>query len=228
MFVLALGLSQRGADAAALALFRRAQQAFPADFWINHDLGIALSKCQPPQAEEAIRFLTAAVALRPDSPGARMNLGFVLARAGRPDEALVAYRQAIALKADYSRAHYDVGLALGEQGHLDEAIAAFRRAIESKPDHVDAHFSLGIFLARTGRLDEAVAAYRKAIALKPDHAESHCNLGIALWKQKELAEALTSLERGHELGSRRKDWRYPSAQWVRQCRQQLELDGRPR
>jgi TPR repeat len=73
-----------------------------------------------------------------------------------------------------------------------------------------------------------VAAYRKAIALEPDHAESHCNLGIALWHQGELAPALISLERGHELGSRRKDWRYPSAQWVRECRQQLELDGRLR
>jgi len=54
------------------------------------------------------------------------------------------------------------------------------------------------------------------------------NLGIALWQQGKLAPALLSLERGRELGSRRKDWRYPSAQWVRECRQQLELDGRLR
>ena len=220
--------SQRGASAAALALLRRAQQAFPADFWINHDLGMALSDCQPPQHEEAIRFLTVAVALRPDSPGVRYNLGNALACAGRLDEAIVAYRQAIGLKPDYGMAHFKLGLVLGEQGQLDEAIAACRRAIELKPDYADAHYSLGTFLVRTGRLDEAVAAYRKAIALKPDHAESHCNLGIALWKQGELAQALISLERGHELGSRRKDWRYPSAQWVRECRQQLELDGRLR
>ena len=125
-------------------------------------------------------------------------------------------------------AHFELGLVLGEQGQLDEAIAACRRAIELKPDHADAHYGLGTFLVRTGRLDEAVAAYRKAIALKPDHAESHCNLGLALRQQGKLAQALTSLERGHELGSRRKDWRYPSAQWVRECRRQLELDGRLR
>ncbi len=296
LFVLALGLRQRGADAAALALFRRAQQAFPADFWINHDLGIALSKCQPPQPEEAIRFLTAAVALRPDSPGARMNLGFVLSRAGRRDEALVAYRQAIALKADYSMAHYNVGVTLGEQGHLDEAVVAYRqairlkpdyssahfelglalgeqghldeavvayrqairlkpdysmahlklglalgkqgqvdeaiaacrRAIQLKPDQADAHYNLGIFLARTRRPAEAAAAFRKAIALRPDYAESHCNLGYVLQQQGELAQALISLERGHELGSQRKDWHYPSAEWVRECRRQLEVAGRPR
>jgi serine/threonine protein kinase/Flp pilus assembly protein TadD len=224
LFLLETGLQQRGACAAALALLRRAQQAYPADFWINHDLGVALKNSQPPQHEEAIRFLTVATALRPDSPGVRYNLGLVLAVAGRLDEAIVAYRQAIGLKPDYGMAHLELGKVLGEQGHLDEAIAACRRAIELKPDHADAQYTLGNSLLHTARLDEAVAAFRKAIALQPDHAESHCNLGIALRQQGKLAQALTSLERGHELGSRRKDWRYPSAQWVRECRRQLELE----
>ena len=125
-------------------------------------------------------------------------------------------------------AHFELGLALGEQGQLDEAIAACRRTIELKPDHADAHFSLGNFLAQTGRLAEAEAAYREAIALRPDHAESHCNLGFVLSKQGKLAQALISLERGHELGSQRKDWHYRSAEWVRECRRQLEVAGRPR
>jgi len=228
LYVLEVGLRQRGAGDAALALLRRAQQAFPADFWINHDLGYALGRSQPPQREEAIRFLTVAVALRPDSPGVRYNLGNALFVARRRDEALVAYRQAIGLKPDYAIAHLKLGWVLGEQGKLDEAIAACRRSIELKSDNADAHFILGDFLDRTGRLDEAIDSYRKAIALKPDYAESHCNLGIALWKQGALKPALFSLERGHELGSRRKDWPYPSAQWVRDCRKQLEADGRLR
>ena len=125
-------------------------------------------------------------------------------------------------------AHLRLALALGEQGQLDEAIAACRRAIQLKPDDADAHYNLGTFLARTGRLAEAVAAYREAIALRPDHAESHCNLGYVLQKQGKLAQALKSLERGHELGSQRKDWHYPSAEWVRECLRQLEVAGRPR
>jgi serine/threonine protein kinase/Flp pilus assembly protein TadD len=228
LFVLATGLRERGAGAAALALLRRAQQAFPADFWINHDLGIVLFRCQPPQHEEAIRFLTAAAALRPGSPGVRYNLGIVLASAGRLDEAIVAYRQAIGLKPDYGMAHFEFGKVLGDRGRRDEAIAACRRAIELKPEHRNAHFTLGNVLFGTGRLDEAVAAYRKAVALDPDHAESYCNMGLALRQRGQLAAALKSLERGHELGSRRKDWRYPSAQWVQECRRQLEIDGRAR
>jgi serine/threonine protein kinase/Tfp pilus assembly protein PilF len=228
LFVLEMGLRQRGSSALALELLRRAQQACPADFWINHDLRIALKQCEPPLHEEAIRFLTAAAALKPDSAGVRYNLGNALAAAGRMDEAKVVYRQAIALKPDYAMAHFKLGWLLGQQGQLDEAIAVCRRAIELKPDHADAHYVLGNNLAQAGRPADAEAAYRKAIALNPDHAESHCDLGIALWQQGKLAPALLSLERGHELGSQRKDWRYPSAQWVRECRQKLELNGRLR
>src|SRR5207244_7866569 len=63
-----------GAKEGAVALLRRAWDAFPGDFWINHDLGVALQECQPPQYEEAIRFLTPAEALRPKTPGVRVNL----------------------------------------------------------------------------------------------------------------------------------------------------------
>ena len=208
--------------------FCDAQKAFPADFWINHELGCALGDCDPPQHEEHIRFLTVAVALRPDSPGVRYNLGNALAGAGRMDEAIDAYRHAVGLKPDYAMAHFKLGFVLGQQGQLDEAIAACRRSIELKPDFADAHYKLGNYLDDAGRPGEAEAAYRKAIALRPDHAESHCDLGMALWKQGKLAPALASLERGHELGSRRKDWPYPSAQWVRECREKLEQVGRPR
>ena len=85
---------------------------------------MALRDCQPPQYEEAIRFLTVAVALRPDSAGSAPHLGNTLTRAGRLDEAIVACRQAIGFKPDYSMAHFQLGLVLEEKGHLDEAVAA--------------------------------------------------------------------------------------------------------
>ena len=113
-------------------------------------------------------------------------------------------------------------------GQLDEAIAACRRSIELKPDFAHAHYKLGNFLHDAGRPDEAETAYRKAIALRPDHAESHCDLGMALFKQGKLAAAVSSLERGHELGSRRKDWPHPTAELVRQCRELLQRNSRPR
>jgi tetratricopeptide (TPR) repeat protein len=77
-----------------------------------------------------------------------------------------------------------------------------------------------------GDLDDAVALFREAIALKPDYAEAYCNLGAALQRQGRLAESLASYRRGHELGSRRPGWPYPSAEWLREAEQLVALEGR--
>jgi hypothetical protein len=72
----------------AVAVLRQAQQRHPDYFWVNHDLGFCLYKLRPPRLEEAIRYYTAAVALRPQSPGARLNLGVALKDKGQVDEAI--------------------------------------------------------------------------------------------------------------------------------------------
>jgi tetratricopeptide (TPR) repeat protein len=165
---------------------------------------------------------------------AHCNLGLALEKQGRLGEAVAAFRQAVGLKPDFAWAHCDLGVVLWKQGRRGEALAALRNAVRLQPGFATAHYNLGNVLVYSfgnvlidkGRLDEAVAAYRRAIDLKPDLAEAHCNLGLTLQLQGEFAAALAALKRGHELGSRCQDWPYPSAQWVRECRRQVELDGR--
>jgi tetratricopeptide (TPR) repeat protein len=195
LFLLDRALHQRGVREGAVALMRRAQDAFPGDFWINHNLGVALRDCEPPQAEEAIRFLTVATALRPDSPGVRLNLGLVLWDKGRLDEALEAFRRAITLKPDYADAHCCLGVVLLEKGRLDEALAAFRRTIDLSPDHADACYNLGNVLFRKGDLDGAIVAFRRAIDLRPDVAETYSDLGLALCLKGQVDEALAVARR---------------------------------
>ena len=71
-------------------MLRRAQQKYPADFWVNYHLGMALQTLTPPKLEEAVRFLTAALALRPESVGVHLNLGNALARQGQVTPQTVA------------------------------------------------------------------------------------------------------------------------------------------
>ena len=73
---------------------------------------------------------------------------------------------------------------------------------------------------------EAVAEYRKAIRLRPDFSEAHYCLGQVLVQQGRFAEALSALKRGHELGSKQPNWRYPSAQRVRQAEHLVALDAK--
>jgi serine/threonine protein kinase/Flp pilus assembly protein TadD len=225
LYVLQRALWQRGAKAVAVALLRRAQQAYPADIWVNHELGMALQEVRPPQYEEAIRFLTVAAALRSDSPGVYVNLGIALWRINRLDEAAVAFQKARALDDKYAAAHMDLGMVFLAQGRLEEAIAACRRAIALKPQVAQAHYILGNALTNTGRLADATAAYRRAIHLQPDAAEGYWSLASALRRQGELGQALAAYEQGHARGMRRAYWPYPSARWVQISRRLVELEG---
>ncbi len=51
-------------------------------------------------------------------------------------------------------------------------------------------------------------------------------LGYALQQQNRFAEALPAFERGHALGSKRKDWSLPSAEWVKRARLYVAMEGR--
>jgi serine/threonine-protein kinase len=188
----------------ALHLLRRAQQQYPADFWINSDLGNGLRADRSSSAAltEALRYLTVAVALRPDSPGAHLNLGVALADQGRAEEAIACYHKALALEPKYATAHNNLGTALADQGRVDEAIACYRKAIVLDPNYAPAHYNLGAELVDKGQLDAAIASYQKAVASDPTFAEAHNNLGNALRDKGRVDEAIACFKRAIALDPR--------------------------
>src|SRR5262249_39723125 len=107
-----------------------------------------------------------------------------------------------------------------------EAVAAFRKAIALDPKYAGGYYNLGNVLRDQQQLDAAIAAYHKAIELVPGYAEAHCNLGHVLRDLGQFAQALKALRKGHELGSQQHGWRYPSAQWVKDCERLLALEKR--
>jgi tetratricopeptide (TPR) repeat protein len=141
-------------------------------------------------------------------------------------EAITAYHEAIRLKPNLAQAHQNLGNALSAQGKVAEAIAEYREAIRLQPDLSEAHYNLGIALSNQGKLAEVIAEYREAIRLEPDFAEAHCNLGLILQDQSRFREALDQLRRGHELGSQRPGWPYPSERWVRRAERMVALESR--
>ena len=94
---------------------------------------------------------------------------------------------------------------------------------ESDAPRAVAHYSLGSSLMQKGEFTAAITAFREASRLKPDYAEAHCNLGHALSRTGHLREAVESLRKGHELGSQRSDWLYPSKQWVESAERTAKL-----
>ena len=155
-----------------LSLARQIQRAHRDDFWANHNLAGVLHYREFPQFNEAIRYYTAALALRPRNPGVLVNLGNALNGKGDLDGAMTAYRDALAVHPDNPLAHERLGLALEKKGRLDEAIAELRETIRLR-NYVPDYVILGALLARRGLCDEASAVFKQAIELDPKRAIAH-------------------------------------------------------
>jgi serine/threonine-protein kinase len=172
----------------------------------------------------AIQAFQEALRLKKDYPEAHHDLGTALKANGDLPGAIQAYQAALRLKKDFPLAHNNHGLALLAKGDRDGAIQAFQEALRYKKDYPDAHYNLGIALQAKGDLQGAIKAFQEALRLKKDYPEAHCNLGFTLVQSGQFAEALAALKRGHELGSKKPGWRYPSAEWVKGCQRLVELD----
>jgi tetratricopeptide (TPR) repeat protein len=190
----------------------------------HSNLGAAL--CEQGKLDEAVAECRTAIALDPKYAPAYVNLGAALREQRKLDEAVAECRKAIALDSKLALAHNNLGNVLYYQGKLDEAVAECRKAIALDSKLALAHYNLGNALRDQGKLDDAIAEYRKTIALRPDYAEAHCNLGEVLLHQGEFGQGLDDLRRGHDLGSKRPVWPYPSAQWVREAERLVELDAK--
>jgi tetratricopeptide (TPR) repeat protein len=195
--VVARVLARQGARQRAEALLRKAQQRYPDDFWLNHLIfQVIVLQDDPPRGEirfaEAIPFLRVCVALRPQSPGARLNLGRALEDMGDLDGAIAEYREAIRLKNDYVDAYINLGGALRTNGDVDEAMAMCREAIRLNKDCAEAHVNLGNALQDKGQVDDAIAACCEAIRLKKDLPEAHISLASALRAKGDVDGAIAA------------------------------------
>ncbi|HBI45084.1 MAG TPA: hypothetical protein DDY78_19830 [Planctomycetales bacterium] len=224
LILLGHALAGAGAVERAVAVLRDGQQRHPGDFWINYELAFRLRELDPPQLEEAVRFFTAAVALRPLSSAARIGLGLTLARLGRLDEAVAQYHKAIELKPDYARTHVDLANALRDKGRLGEAAAECRRAIELEPSLAREYFNRGYALQNQGQLNAAIGEYRNAITLDPKLAAPQGGLGQALAMQGRYAEAQNATQRCLELLPPGDARRQPATRQLQQFKQFLALN----
>jgi tetratricopeptide (TPR) repeat protein len=183
--------------AAAEHLLRGGLERKPGDFWLNHGLGMLLRHQQPPRSEEAARYLTAAVALRHNSPGVYLNLGLALKESKDLEGAIRCFKAALQIDPNYADAHNSLGNALVEKNQLDAAIREFRAAIGINFDLARAHNNLAVALSKKGMLDEAIVEYRVAIPLyraafqRDPRQCAHRSLGDLLRDKGLIDQAIT-------------------------------------
>jgi tetratricopeptide (TPR) repeat protein/serine/threonine protein kinase len=180
-----------------LELFRRIHRAHPNDIWANENLAQALTTAGQPA--QAVRYYTAALALRPRNPGILFNRGNALRDAGEIAAAIADYSQAITVAPRYTAAHINLSQLLYGQGKLEEATLCYGKAIELKPDWANTWRARGNTYRELRQYDKALADYSKAIALKPDYPAAWNDRGIVYNRLQLYAKAIADYSKAIEL-----------------------------
>jgi tetratricopeptide (TPR) repeat protein len=119
----------------------------------------------PAHWEDAIGAYQRVVNIDPTYAAAWNNLGLLLHRMGRHDEAATAYAAALKQDPHCCEAAYNLGSLHEDQGAIEDAIGDYRLALELSPDYADAHFNLAGALARSGRDGEAIKHWQRYLEL---------------------------------------------------------------
>lgn len=148
---------------------------------------------------------------------AMINLGVVLQKQDRLDEALALYLRAREMNHP-AVLHSNLGALYRSQHKFTEARAAYGVALGRDPNNASFLYNYGNLLKETGDLDGAIAAYRRALAIDPTAAGVHWNLSLALLAAGRLAEGFLEYEWR---------WQYEGFPSKRRNFKQPMWDGRP-
>lgn len=127
--------------------------------------------------ETALRWLTTSLTLDAGQASTWVNFGVALRRAGRPDDAELAYRQALEIDPASTSALNNLASLL-RMAQRDEEARELEETLARTPGRNPYTFlALGDLSMRNGRLDEAERLYRRAITLDRQSADGYAALG---------------------------------------------------
>ncbi len=145
------------------------------------------------QAEAAYRAILQGAGAHPPT---LCNLGVLLTKLGRGDEAVQSYTLALAASPDYPDAHFNLGNVHRRAGELALAVEHYQACLRSNPQHASAAFNLGLSYSQMGELEGAVAAFRLNVGLEPKNPEGHTRLGDVLARSGKLPEGIAAFRKG--------------------------------
>ena len=132
-----------------------------------------------------------ALAVTKDNYTAHQNLGILLAKQNKLDEAKQHFEAGLKIYPNVAESHHNMGNILLNLGQPDLALSEYLEAIRLKPDYDASYMNLGLLSVKQGRFKDAAGYYSKAVELKPEDCVAHYNLGTAYFELGQLADAET-------------------------------------
>jgi len=147
-------------------------------------------------AEAASEF-SKAVASKPDSVIARINLGAALTQVGDLKGAVEQFEEALRIEPGRVNAHYNLAVLLARQNKHEQAITHLRSVVSVEANDLNARFLLAQQLKKSGRLDEAQAEYARVVQADPNREDALLEHVKLLYRKGQFRQALESLEKVH-------------------------------
>ncbi len=180
----------RGAE--ARGYLARLARLVPESSTVHNRLGVALE--EQGDLAGAERELREAARLDGRGQDAYVNLGRVLRRLARHEDARAAFDVAVTRAPHDPRALLGRGLARAATHDVRGAEADFRRSAELAPNDAEPLLALGDLQRDLGAVSEAVTTYRAAIDREDADAASWLKLGNALALLEDYEEAARAFE----------------------------------
>ncbi|MDQ3439380.1 MAG: tetratricopeptide repeat protein, partial [Planctomycetota bacterium] len=191
-------LQAAGRHTEALEFLRQAEAVAPGDHHTLVEEGKTLSELG--RLEEAEQVLRRAIRVR--DAAAEYNLGTVLDRQERWDEARSHYERALSINPFHTRALNNLGVGLDRRGQTPAALALYARALDIAPADPEVLSNLGSAFLGKRRYAEAIAVLDRAVTIDPAAPNAHNNLGIALAQSGRLDEAVARFQEALRLNPR--------------------------
>jgi tetratricopeptide (TPR) repeat protein len=130
----------------------------------------------------------------PEMAEARYNLGKVLDKMSRLDEAVEEYRLAVELKPDNIKYYMAMADDLDAMGLIEQEVIILRNA--SILDNANPHVRsmLGTAYAKLGQYTNAKTEFEAALKLNSRDPQNHVNMGLIYDKEGNPAKAIESME----------------------------------
>lgn len=110
----------------------------------------------------AEKFYLKAIELDPNYCDAMDNLGVMLRRQGRIDEAISWYKKSLAVRPDNTLALQNLAVAYTLLGQNDDAIATYEQLVKIAPDSGEGYYGLGIVYYGQKQYDKALVYFKQA------------------------------------------------------------------
>jgi len=147
--------------------------------------------------DAAVREYQSCIAAEPGRVEARSNLGTVLVKLGRYQDAIQQYQAALHVAASdlAPRLRFNLGLAYYKSFQIPQAAAEFEAVRQAQPADLNLALLLADCRLRTGEFQAAIDILTPLEASQPDQPALDYVLGMALLRSGQVAEGQARVDR---------------------------------